>query len=64
MPLACELFVERHANDLREKKLVKNFYLHLATLQLYNLIKKTDLAKCIIRFKTLLASSPSISTST
>ena len=64
MPLACELFVERHAKDLREKKLVKNFYLHLATLQLYNLIKKTDLAKCIIRLKTLLASSPAISTAT
>ncbi|CAF3325994.1 unnamed protein product [Rotaria socialis] len=64
MPFACELFVERYAKDLREKSLIKNFYLHLATLQLYNLIKKTDLAKCIIRLKTILASSPSVSTST
>ena len=61
MPLACELFVERHAKDLRDKKLVKNFYLHLATLQLYSLIKKTDLAKCIIRLKTMLASLPCVS---
>ncbi|UJR33883.1 hypothetical protein I4U23_021304 [Adineta vaga] len=64
MPFACELFVEKHAKDLREKNLIKNFYLHLATLQLYNLIKKTDLAKCIIRLKTILASTPSVSTST
>ncbi|CAF0778017.1 unnamed protein product [Rotaria sp. Silwood1] len=64
MPFACEIFVERHAKDLREKNLIKNFYLHLATLQLYNLIKKTDLAKCIIRLKTILASSPSVSSST
>jgi len=63
MPFACELFVERHAKDLREKNLIKNFYLHLATLQLYNLIKKTDLAKSIIRLKTILASSSSVSTS-
>lgn len=64
MPFACELFVERYAKDLREKKLIKNFYLHLATLQLYNLIKKTDLAKCIIRLKALLAASAAMSTST
>lgn len=64
MPFACELFVERHAKDLREKNLIKNFYLHLATLQLYNLIKKTDLAKCIIRLKTILASISTIPTST
>lgn len=64
IPFACELFVEKHAKDLREKNLIKNFYLHLATLQLYNLIKKTDLAKCIIRLKTILASSTSVSTST
>jgi hypothetical protein len=64
MSYACELFVERHAKDLQDKKLIKNFYLHLATLQLYNLIKKADLAKCIIRLKTILASSPSVSTST
>ncbi|CAF0733569.1 unnamed protein product [Rotaria sp. Silwood1] len=64
MPFACEIFVERHAKDLREKNLIKNFYLHLATLQLYNLIKKTDLAKCIIRLKTILASSPSVPSST
>ncbi|CAF1202219.1 unnamed protein product [Adineta ricciae] len=64
MPYACELFVEKHAKDLREKNLIKNFYLHLATLQLYNLIKKTDLAKCIIRLKAILASTPSVSTCT
>ncbi|CAF0798810.1 unnamed protein product [Adineta steineri] len=64
IPYACDLFVEKHAKDLREKNLVKNFYLHLATLQLYNLIKKTDLAKCIIRLKTILGATPSVSTST
>ena len=64
MPFACELFVERHAKDLREKKLIKNFYLHLATLQLYNLIKKTDLAKCIIRLRSLLALPSAMSTTT
>ena len=64
MPFACEIFVEQHANDLHDKKLIKNFYLHLATLQLYNLIKKTDLAKCIIRLKSILTSSSSMAMTT
>ena len=58
-------FLLKDMQKIYEKKnIIKNFYLHLATLQLYNLIKKTDLAKCIIRLKAILSTSPSVSTST
>ncbi|CAF0999739.1 unnamed protein product [Didymodactylos carnosus] len=55
MALACELFVENHGNELIEKNLIKNFYLHLITLQLYNLLRKSDVAKCVVRLKTFLS---------
>ncbi|CAF0937548.1 unnamed protein product [Didymodactylos carnosus] len=57
MTLACELFVRNHGNEIIEKNLIKNFYLHLITLQLYNLLRKSDVAKCIVRMKTFLSCS-------
>jgi hypothetical protein len=62
MPFASELFLRRDAKDWREKKFLSKIFLYrlfYTLIQSFNQ-KTSDLAKSILRWKTVFASSQSV----
>lgn len=55
IPLACEMFIDLHANELLEKNLYKNFVLHMCNLSDYGLVTPDTLHKTIQKFQRVLS---------
>lgn len=53
MYIACEMFIEKHAQDIISKNLRYNFLLHLMCLYDYGLIDASQKAALVVKLNSM-----------